>query len=196
MGESTGGIVGRAADAGADLADRSTVAHVSGIQGQHLATDTLLSFYTRIGHHNTFCIDSEYECLKWLMGGNSIGRFHVRPVSADIMATTEESLHTRLSELLAGQAISGKYVRKYFLVSVCNYTFSGLLYSITKNTFPFSERFTSSHAKITVGPITTIDNTVGDTVVSGFYKVRSKNTHNTNDSQHTIILYRTGRDVN
>lgn len=43
-------------------------------------------------------------------------RFHVRPGSADIMATTEESLHTRLSELLAGQAISGKYVRKYFCV--------------------------------------------------------------------------------
>lgn len=59
MGEPTGRIVGRATGAGADLADRSSSAHLSGIQGQHLAADTLLSFYTRIGHNNTFCIDSE-----------------------------------------------------------------------------------------------------------------------------------------
>lgn len=81
------------------------------------------------------------------------------------MSTTEKSLHTRLSELLAGETFAGKHVRKYK-------TLSFEIYALFVNScFWLTERLASSNAKVPVGAIATIDNTIGDTFVSRIYQV-------------------------
>lgn len=89
--------------------------------GKHLATDSFISFYIRVGNDDTIRIYGEYNnrTLERLQQYKTKKLSHCRCVSlqigayADSMAAHAKLVHSDIFELLAGQTIAGEYVRKY-----------------------------------------------------------------------------------